>query len=156
MKRKLLIGVPIALVLLPIFYFGAISMSARRPSNLGVTEGQLLPCPDSPNCVSSQTDPNDKEHYIEPLELLGTAAESLDRLVKVIESMPRTTVVSRDENYLHAEFTSLLFRYVDDVECYVDEEAGKIHVRSASRVGYSDIGANRKRVDAIRTLFSPR
>ena len=67
--------------------------------------------------------------------------------------MPRTKVVRQDERYLHAEFTSALFRFVDDVELLLDADAGVVHVRSASRIRYSDMGANRRRVEAIRSAF---
>src|SRR5262245_35226589 len=114
-------------------------------------EKSLAPCPSSPNCVSS-TDA-DAGHRIEPLRFSGSPAAAMERLRKVIEGMPRARVVQQDGTRLKAEFTSWLFRFVDDVDCLVDAGAGVIHVRSASRVGYSDLGVNRKRVDQIRAAF---
>ena len=118
---------------------------------LGVTEGKLSPCPESPNCVSSQS--SDPSHFVEPLAYSDTQPTAKMRLVKIIQSMPRSQIISTTDNYIHVEFTSLIFRFVDDVEFLFDGEQKLIHVRSASRVGYSDLGANRNRVEAIRQKF---
>jgi uncharacterized protein (DUF1499 family) len=120
--------------------------SWRRPQNLGVTHGRLAPCKRSPNCVSSQADPQDREHHIAPLEFRGNVAE----LRKAVESMPRSRVIKADGHYLYAEYRSRLLRYVDDLELWYDEKAGVVHVRSASRLGRRDFGVNRKRVEALR------
>lgn len=117
----------------------------------GLVEGRLRPCPSSANCVCSQD--NDVEHHIEPLSFSGSPREAWNRLHDLVRKQPRVRVVSRDDGYLHAEFTTLLMRFVDDVEFQLDEAASVIHVRSASRVGYSDFGANRKRIEAIRQQF---
>ncbi len=111
----------------------------------------LSACPDSPNCVSSLA--SDPRHKIEPLPMQGGGATAINALRTVIEAMPRTRIVKADEGYLHAEFTSLIFRFVDDVEFVVDNTAGVIHVRSASRIGYSDLGVNRKRVYNIHRRY---
>lgn len=116
-----------------------------------VTHGKLAPCPDSPNCVSSQS--SDSSHFVEPLSYPDSRAEAKTRLLKIIESMPRTQIISNTHLYIHAEVTSLLFRFVDDVEFLFEEESALIHVRSASRIGYSDLGVNRKRIEAIRQKF---
>ena len=118
---------------------------------LGVTQGKLSPCPDSPNCVSSQS--SDPSHFVEPLSYTDSRPESKARLLKIIESLARTTIIADTPTYIHAEFTSLIFRFVDDVEFYFEEGKNLIHVRSASRVGYSDLGMNRKRIEAIRKKF---
>ena len=125
--------------------------SGGGPLNLGIVNGKLSPCPDSPNCVSSQT--TDKKRYVEPFRYPDTLTEARDRLVSVLNSMARTRILTIDENYIHAEFTSRLFRFVDDVEFYFDQDGKTIHVRSASRTGYFDLGANRKRVEDIRKEF---
>jgi uncharacterized protein (DUF1499 family) len=125
--------------------------SGDRLADLGVTYGKLSPCPDSPNCVSSQS--TDKKHYIQPLRYQDRLPEARDRVISVLHSMDRSTVVTVQENYIHAEFTSRLFRFVDDVEFYFDDEHKTIHLRSASRTGYSDLGVNRKRVEHIRNRF---
>ena len=128
-----------------------LSATAGRPDNLGVHEGRLAPCPDTPNCVSSQAD--DEAHKMDPIPFDGDAVEALARLEAVVESQPRTTIISADGDYVHAESVSLLFRFVDDVEFLVDRDAKVIHFRSASRVGRSDLGVNRKRMREVRDVF---
>jgi uncharacterized protein (DUF1499 family) len=129
-----------------------LSATARRPGNLGVHEGKLAPCPDTPNCVSSQA--TDDAHWMDPIRIWdGDADEAMVRLKAVVAAQPRTTIVSGDGDYLHAECVSLLFRFVDDVEFLVDRDAKVIHFRSASRVGRSDLGVNRKRMEEIRKDF---
>lgn len=113
---------------------------------------RIAPCPNSPNCVSSVAP--DDAHKVEPIPFSGPAAAALARLRAAIEAMPRARVTRADADSLHAEFTSWLLRFVDDVDCVVDEAASVIHIRSASRVGYSDLGVNRKRVAQIRQAFA--
>ena len=120
---------------------------------IGITEGKLSPCPDSPNCVSSQSP--DVSHFIEPLTYQDSRNDAFSRLLKIIKSLPRSRVISSTGNYIHAEMTSRLFGFVDDIEFFFNEENNLIQVRSASRVGYSDLGVNRKRVETIRKLFNP-
>ena len=124
--------------------------SWRRPQNLGVSDGRLAPCKRSPNCVSSQAEPTDGEHYIAPIAFRGPAAE----LRRAVESMERATVIKAERNYLYAEYRSRLMRYVDDVELYYDEKQGLVHVRSASRLGRRDFGVNRSRVEALRRIVA--
>jgi len=130
------------------------SFSGTRPATLGVKEGKLLACPSSPNCVNSQTPESDAEHYIAPLTFEGTAPEAIARIKQVIAAMPRTEVIQQTENYLYAEFTTPIMGYVDDVEFFADEVTQTLHVRSASRLGQSDLGLNRQRVEAIRAAFN--
>ncbi len=115
---------------------------------------KLKECPQSPNCVSSQS--TDDLHRIEPLRYSGTSKEAMASLVVLLNSMKRAKIVIQTENYLHIEFTSALCQFVDDVEFVIDAQEKVIHVRSASRVGYSDLGANRKRVEKIREVFSAK
>jgi uncharacterized protein (DUF1499 family) len=124
----------------------------RRPTNLGVNDGRLAPCKRTPNCVSSQADPGDREHYVAPIAFRG----SMDELRRAVQSMERASVVSAREDYLYAEFRTRLMRYVDDVELYYDQPGGLVHVRSASRLGRRDFGVNRKRVEALRALIQAR
>ena len=122
--------------------------------NLGINNGELTPCPKTPNCVNSQADA--EKHYIQPVHYAGTQQEAHDRLLQILESEKRTKILTAQENYIRVEFTSALFRFVDDVEFYFPEEQADetvIHIRSASRVGYSDLGANRKRIERIRSKF---
>lgn len=125
--------------------------SGKRPSNLGARDGKLRPCPDSPNCVSSFA--TDKTHRIDPLAYTGGVKEARETLLKIIPSMKRAKVVTAEDKYIHAEYTSALFRFVDDVEFLFGDAVGRIEVRSASRIGYGDMGVNRKRVEEIRRLF---
>ncbi len=107
-------------------------------------------CPSSPNCVSTQA--QDAGHAIEPFRYRKSRAEAKEALKEVIRSMPRTKLVEEDETYLHYEVTSLLFRFVDDVEFLFDDETKTIHFRSASRTGYGDLGVNRTRMEQVRSL----
>jgi uncharacterized protein (DUF1499 family) len=111
----------------------------------------LSPCPSSPNCVSTQA--QDESHAIAPLRYQKTRAEAKEALKTIIRTLPRTKLVEEDDTYLHYEFTSLLLRFVDDVEFLFDDEAKTIHFRSASRTGYGDLGVNRRRMEEIRTLI---
>ena len=122
-----------------------------RPASLGARQGRLAPCPASPNCVSSLAD--DEMHRVAPLPFSGTAAAAIDRLAGTVRALPRASVITATETYLHAEFRSAVFRFVDDAEFYADESAGVIQVRSASRVGSSDLGVNRKRIKDIRARW---
>jgi len=128
-----------------------LSCSAGRPGNLGITNCKLLPCPGSPNCVSSQSP--DRRHFIDAFRYEGEQQLARDRLVAVIQGMKRSKIVTVRGDYIHAEFTSAFFRFVDDVEFYFDNEAKIIHMRSASRIGYSDFGVNRKRLEELRSRF---
>jgi len=119
------------------------NFSGTRPTNLGVKSGNLADCPSSPNCVNSQS--TNPQSQIDPLPLV-----SISDLKKVIETMERTTIIKATDSYLYAEFKSKLMGYVDDVEFYLDPAANVIQVRSASRLGQSDLGANRQRIETIR------
>jgi uncharacterized protein (DUF1499 family) len=118
---------------------------------MDATASKLAPCPNSPNCVSSVAP--DAAHRVEPLAFKGAPAAAMERLRATITGMPRARVVRHDATSLSAEFTSWLLRFVDDVDCVLDADARVIHIRSASRVGYSDLGVNRKRVEQIRAAF---
>ena len=111
----------------------------------------ITPCPKTPNCVSSvDTDP---KHFIQPLQFVGKATDARERLLNVLYSLKRVRVVASGEDFIRAEFVSAIFRFVDDVEFYLDDRNKIIHVKSASRVGYSDLGVNRRRVENIRKRF---
>lgn len=126
--------------------------AGKRPTNLGVQSGKLAPCPSTPNCVNSQS--QDSEHKIEPLTYNSSAAQAIADLKTVIQSLPKTKIVAETDNYLYAEFTTKLMGFVDDVEFYVDDAAKTIHVRSASRLGQSDLGVNRKRIETLRAKLN--
>ena len=126
----------------------------RASGDVGLRDGKLSECPDSPNCVSSQTQM--KGHTIEPLSYKGSLSEAKQALLSVITSLPRTKIIVDNDRYIHVTFTSHLMRFVDDVEFLFDDTNKQIHVRSASRVGYSDMGVNRKRVENLRKLLNDR
>ena len=130
--------------------------SWKRPNYLGLKTGWLPRCQRQPNCVSSQADPSDREHYIAPIPFKGSALEAMAAVRKAVDSMPRATVIRREANYLYAEFRSKVMRFVDDAEFAFDEKAGVIHVRSASRLGRRDFGVNRGRIEEIRSRIEGR
>lgn len=109
-------------------------------------------CPESPNCVSSRAAPG--SHYIAPINYTGTMENARLRLLEIVADFVRARVVKEEDAYLHLEFTSLVFRFVDDLEFEFDDSKKLIHLRSASRTGYSDFGVNRRRCEAIRDLFN--
>jgi uncharacterized protein (DUF1499 family) len=125
--------------------------SGTKTLSQGIKEGMLTPCPDTPNCVSSQAE--DEKHHMDPIPYTGTVDEARQRLLKVIASMKRAEVMADQGNYLHVVFTSMVFRFRDDVEFAFDDEKKVINFRSASRVGYSDLGVNRKRMEEITKKY---
>jgi len=130
-------------------YLGQISKSGKAT---GLVDGKLSPCPGNPNCVCSEY-PRAADHAIEALDLHGlTPAAALRKLTDIIEAQNGSIETAR-EDYIAATFASALFGFVDDFEIRIDTVAGLIHLRSGSRVGTSDIGANRKRVELIRHSY---
>lgn len=123
----------------------------KRPGNLGVHGGRLATCPGKPNSVSSQA--SDDKHRISPLSFRGDPEVAMSKLKAVVAATPRTRIIESRPDYLYAECATPLMGFVDDVEFYCDGKV--VHVRSASRLGYSDLGVNRKRVESIRQAFSP-
>ncbi|MBT9316338.1 DUF1499 domain-containing protein [Leptothoe spongobia] len=128
------------------------SFSGKRPDNLGVNQGKLLACPSTPNCVCSQADASDQEHFIEPIASNKAPGDAIAALKAIIEGMERSTINEATDTYLYAEFSSKLMGFVDDVEFYAGQ-SGVIQVRAAARLGKSDLGVNRKRVETIREQF---
>ena len=148
----LLIGVIVAgLALHVVTATGDTVFSWKRPDNLGVKAGRLAPPRSTPNCVSSQADPADAEHYIAPIAFKGSAAQAMAAVRKAVEGMEGATVIRQDADYLYAEYRTRLMRFVDDVEFVYDASAGLLHVRSASRLGRRDFGVNRARVESLRS-----
>ena len=124
---------------------------AGVPDNLGLKNQLLYPCPGTPNCVSSQE--KNSEHRIQPITFEGSLELAKERLRRVINSMRGTSILTQDVLYWHVEFTTQQLRFIDDVEFYFDGSQSLIHVRSASRQGYWDLGVNRRRVETIRSRF---
>jgi len=117
--------------------------AGEPPQDIGFRDGRLIACPESPNCVSSYE--SSEEHSIAALD------GNLSQIQQILVAMDGANIVKQSSNYLYAEFTSSLMGYVDDVEFLYDAANNTTQVRSASRVGYSDMGANRSRIEAIRT-----
>ena len=112
---------------------------------------RLKPCPPKPNCVCSRLDASPR-HRVEPFAVSGDPAQAFRRLKSLLEGLPRTSIVTATDDYLHAVCRTRL-GFPDDVECLFSPKEGVIHVRSASRVGYSDWGVNRRRVEGLRRRF---
>ncbi len=126
-----------------------LACTGGRPTDIGVRDGRLAPCPDSPNCVSSQA--SDGKHRIDPLRYEGTEEKAKERLLAILKGIGRSNIVLDDKHYLHAEFTSTLFRFVDDGEFLFNDKEKTIQIRSAARSGYYDFGVNRRRMEVIRS-----
>jgi uncharacterized protein (DUF1499 family) len=137
----------------PILGLTVLSLIARPPGDLGPKDGKLTPCPRTPNCVCSQ-DPEEPRR-IEPIKFQAAPEEALAAVKKALKEMPRITIVTEKPGYLYVESRTPLFRFVDDMEFLVDEKAKVIQVRAAARSGYSDMGANRRRIDEIRQKVEP-
>lgn len=139
------------LFFLTLFAFLSLSAcSSKAPSNLGIFNQKLSDCPNKPNCVSSYA--TDTQHAVNAFKTGLSAQQSFDMLLKVLHSQDNCQVVNKQFPYIHATFESNLFGFVDDVEWLVENNA--IQVRSASRIGYSDLGVNRKRIERIRAQFN--
>ena len=124
--------------------------SKKTPDTIGVNNGRLSGCSTSHNCVSSQA--ADEAHLVDPFSIQGNVGETMDRLQKTLGEMGGTVVEATD-GYIHAEFSSSFWQFKDDLECLYDLQSGVVHIRSASRVGYHDFNANRKRVEKLRKLL---
>lgn len=141
-----------ALFLMSLPVFLLCMCSSKQGGSAGLVNGRLKGCPASPNCVSTSAE--DSDHYIAPLTYTGSREDALMRLRETLGEMKRVTIITESAGYIHCEFRSALFRFVDDVEFLLPEGVKEIHVRSASRKGYSDMGVNRKRVEDIRRVFN--
>jgi uncharacterized protein (DUF1499 family) len=151
--------VAVAVVVLAVAAGQMGAFTGREPDDLGVKDGRLKPPSRNPNSVSSQAGlypdhPQQAYAAIAPLPLRGDAAQSLARVKKILEATPGVRIVRQEPGYLYAQCTTRLMKYVDDLEFWADPAAGVLHVRSASRLGRSDLGVNRARVEAIRTRYN--
>ncbi len=153
------------LVFVPLVLFGVLLLVARRlvaqrselPEAVvarGIVNGRLAPCPASPNCVSTQD--TDATHGMDALPLGSDIDAARADINQILRDMPGVTFVTVNPDYIHAEFRSPIWGFVDDVEFQFDAENGVINFRSASRLGYGDMGANRKRMEAIKDLYLQR
>jgi uncharacterized protein (DUF1499 family) len=126
--------------------------SGSRPTDIGITNGQLLPCPESPNCVNSRA--NDSIHTIKAFHFKKpiTQAEAILAVKEALLMQDRIEIITETDTYLYAEATSKVMRFVDDVEFLFPNEAliQEVHIRSASRLGYRDFDVNRLRIESVR------
>lgn len=125
-----------------------VACTGARPVEVGVHGGALRPCPPTPNCVSS--DAGDPDHHVAAFELAVPAADAWPAVARAVEDMPRTVVVAHTDDFIHAECSSRIFRFVDDLELQLRSAEGVVAVRSASRLGRGDMGVNRQRVERLR------
>lgn len=137
------------IIIMAIGLLGMIGCAGDRPHNLGTKDGLLLACPSSPNCVSSQA--ADEGHRIAALAFSGDPDAAFARLKQVLGRRGDTTITDELPGYLRVELRTTLF--VDDGEFLLDRSRSVIQVRSASRLGYSDLGKNRSRMEEIRRQF---
>ncbi|MDB9526243.1 DUF1499 domain-containing protein [Oscillatoria sp. CS-180] len=135
---------PSSLAALP----GFSKLFAGEAPELGLKDGHLSTCPQSPNCVVSQG--ADADHAIAPIPYTGSREQARDLLIKVLGVVPRTEIVAQTDDYIRVESASRLMGFVDDAEFYLPEDESVIHVRSAARLGESDLGVNRRRLEQIR------
>jgi uncharacterized protein (DUF1499 family) len=132
------------------FLFGVVGCAGTAPQ-LGVTNGELTPCASTPNCVSSQA--KDADHFVEPI-VVPASVDATAAIVSAIKNMSGWDIILVEGGYIRVEFVSKIFRFVDDVEFSYEQNGSSdttIHIRSASRVGYSDMGVNKERVEALRS-----
>lgn len=146
-----LIAIAAATLLALVVGLAYLGHASHKPPALGLVNGKLRPCPATPNCVCSEPR-TDQAHAIDPIRVWAPhqAWQALQQAI-----IDQGGIITQaDAHYLHATFTSTLFRFVDDVEARLDEEAKAIQLRSASRVGRSDFGVNRQRIAAITAAYS--
>lgn len=128
-----------------------VEIASPLPDNLGVNDGKLAPCPETPNCVSTQA--NDPEHRLEPIPFTAPVNEVRSTLAEILGSLPRTYIATISSNYIHGVSRSRVFGFIDDTEIYIDEESNLIHIRAAARLGQGDFGVNRERAEEISAKF---
>ena len=150
---KIMLYTVISIILLTGIIFAVLSISSRKQPDLGLLNGQLRSCPSTPNCVCSESPI--ETAFVEPLIYSATNEDAWNRMKQVIVETGGK-ILTEQGVYLHARYETSLMRYIDDVELRLDENKQVIHIRSASRVGHSDMGENRKRVTRIRIAFKSK
>lgn len=147
-------GIAVCVVLLVVGFFVYVHYYNKQPNDLGVTDGLLQACPTSPNCVSSQAERSDKVHYIESIIYRDNRKDVQLSIESFLLNQGNARIISSTLGYVHLEIKSKLIGFVDDVEFYLPEADSVIHVRSASRVGYSDLDVNRERIEQVRAFLA--
>lgn len=154
MKRQYLVMLVVFLVPLLVLGLGlGAACVSHRPIEVGLVDGELQPCDSSSNCVCSE-DPS-SEAYVEPLAFEGDADTTFASLATHLQSRSSVTIVEARDDYMHVVFTTPFLKFADDVEFRLDRERRVIHVRSASRIGKSDLGTNRERIEELRAGWRP-
>lgn len=138
---KLLTSVLVSLLL--------VSCSSAVIVAKGLNEGKLAPCKSKPNCVSS-FDKRDS-YYMSSLDLRMSESEIIDKIIILLKERTDVEVITVEEGYIHAVFTTNLMKFKDDVEFLVKKNT--VHFRSESRVGYSDWGVNKKRIEEFKAYL---
>lgn len=146
---KILLVILLSLIFCGLGYFIYLGYKSQNGITPGLLNGKLSPCSSKPNCICTEF-PNDKTHYT---QAIANSNLDIKKVRLIIEGMDGKIIVFQDD-YIAATFTSKLFRYVDDFEVRLDNEKKLLHVRSASRVGHSDMGANLKRLDAFKKIIN--
>jgi uncharacterized protein (DUF1499 family) len=155
-RYALLLLIAIAVLALALVIAGQLGLlRGKAPTDLGVKDGKLKRLSKTDNSVSSQallwTDHPMKDYSaIAPFNITGDGSVEMAKIVSTLQTMPRTTIVQQDAGYIYAQCTTAVLKFTDDIEFYLDQPAGVIHVRSASRVGRKDFHVNRARVEQIR------
>ena len=129
-----------------------VSCQGVPPQHLGVKNNQFQPCPDKPNCVSSFPKQGEKS-YIEPIKIISNVERAKEKITKILQKNKSVTIRKIENNYIWAEYESAIFRFVDDMEFLISEKDALIHLKSASRKGYSDLGKNKEHIEEIRFKF---
>lgn len=151
-KGKIMIYVGLGLALVVIVMVGQMVVSnLRTPKNLGVTDGRLAPMPKSPNAASSQS--TEAYYQVAPLPLKGDLASTKAALLAAVKAYGGGKIIEETDTYIYIIFTTPTMKYKDDLEFYLSEEEGVVHYRSSSRIGYSDMGLNRERYNAIAKSY---
>lgn len=150
-KKVLLIIPGLFITLFLISIIGLLVQNAKPQVALGVNDGLFNSLPESPNCVSSQTDQSDK--YVEPLAFKETLQVSKEHIIIALEAYGDIEIIEMTDTYIYAVATTEKMKFHDDIEIYFDDETSMVHYRSSSRAGYSDMGLNRDRYKMIKALY---
>ncbi len=155
MLKKIGIGIVclvVVFVLANVVILYKLGEQSQNIVNAGLENGTLKDCPDRPSCVNSFS--SIEEHAIAPFLAPDSVLDPIADIKEIISEFPRVELMQSNENYLHAVFRSKVFSFADDFELLLD--GSTIQVRSVSRVGESDLGVNRERVELIRTLWEEK
>lgn len=143
-------------LIIPIIVCAGGLIGCTAQMRVGVTRGQFLPCPETPNCVSSQAPVSDTVHYEAPLPYSIGSKAVIPLVANLVKEGPRSDIITQTDRYIHATYKSAIFRFVDDVEFLVDPKTKVLHMRSLARMGTGDLGVNRRRIRDVKQRLSPQ